>query len=295
MNFIKNVWNKINRPHGIWLVLFYVEFILVITSTLTLVFMGLTNNILSYLLYFISAISLTYFIYTIIYFSPTIKNNIILTLKKYKFTNSLLESYGYRTIVFSIFSFILNVAYITLVGILAIMSRTAWYFSITVYYIALALMKANVFYSKRKYGTNIKEARAYRFCGIMFIIMTIAFSGIIVLIYKSNHYFEYAGILIYAAAAFTFYKLSLSIYNIFKARKQNNLYIQSIRNINLASALISLIILQVAMFQSFSPESNLGFANAITGGGVSIIILMLGIFMILKANKKLKELTNNEK
>lgn len=291
MNFFKKIWNKIKHPHGIWLALFYIAFVIILTATLTLVFIGLSENIISYILYVLSAISLTYFVYTIVYFVPTIKNRTINFLKNYKFTNSLLENYGYRTIVFSVFTFILNVAYISFVGIFAIMSQTAWYFTITIYYIILAIMKGNVFHSKRKYGTEIKEAKAYRFCGIMFIVMTITFSGVIVLIYKQNHYFEYAGLLIYAAAAFTFYKLSLAIYNIFKARKQNDLYIQSIRNINLASALISIIILQVAMFQAFSPESNMGFANALTGAGVSVIILFLGVFMIIKSNNIIKEIT----
>ncbi|MBQ9795380.1 MAG: hypothetical protein IJW36_00260 [Clostridia bacterium] len=211
-------------------------------------------------------------------------------MQKHKFTNKLLEDYGYRTIAFSVISFILNVAYISFVLVMAIMSKTAWYFTITVYYIVLAFMKGNVFYSKKKYGTEIKEARAFRFSGIMFVVMTIVFSGVIVLIYKANHYFEYAGLLIYAVAAFTFYKLTLGIINIFKARKHDDLYIQNIRNINLANALISIIILQVAMFQAFSPSSNLGIANALTGAGVSAIILILGIFMIIKANKRLKEL-----
>ena len=301
MNFLKNIWNKtceftlkmwnkIKQPHGVWLVLFYISFVLVLAGTLTLVILGYTQNVFSYILYCLSALMLTYFVYTIVYFAPKIKHNIIVKLKKHKFTNEILENYGYRTIVFSVFSFIFNVAYISFVAVLAFMSKTAWYFTITVYYIILAFMKGNVFHSKRKYGTEIKEARAYRFCGIMFIALTLAFSGVVVLIYKANHYFEYAGLLIYAAAAFTFYKLTLAIYNIFKARKHDDLYIQSIRNVNLASALISIIILQVAMFQAFSPESNLSFANALTAGGVSLIILVLGIFMIIKSNKKLKQL-----
>jgi Na+/H+ antiporter NhaD/arsenite permease-like protein len=53
--------------------------------------------------------------------------------------------------------------------------------------------------------------------------------------------------------------------------------------------------LQVAMFQAFSPTSNMGIANALTGAGVSIIILVLGIFMIVKANKKLKVINNKRK
>ena len=33
-----------------------------------------------------------------------------------------------------------------------------------------------------------------------------------------------------------------------------------------------------------------GFANALTGAGISAIIIVIGVFMIIKANKRLKEL-----
>lgn len=293
MNFFKNIWNKIKNPHGIWLVLFYVFFTLLTAGTLVLVILVQKQTVLHYILYVLASLTLAYFVYTMVIFAPKIKNNTINFLQNHKFTNKLLEDYGYRTIVFAVFSFILNIAFISLILVMAIMSKTAWYFTITVYYIVLAFMKGNVFYSKRKHDTEIKQARALRFSGIMFVVMTIVFSGVMVLIYKANHYFEYAGILIYAVAAFTFYKLTLAIFNIFKARKQNDLYIENIRNINLASALISIIILQVAMFQAFAPEQNLGYANALTGAGVSVVILILGVLMINKANKRLKELNKN--
>ena len=293
MNFFKNIWNEIKNPHGIWLVLFYVFFTLLTAGTLVLVILVQKQTVLHYILYVLASLTLAYFVYTMVIFAPKIKNNTINFLQNHKFTNKLLEDYGYRTIVFAVFSFILNIAFISLILVMAIMSKTAWYFTITVYYIVLAFMKGNVFYSKRKHDTEIKQARALRFSGIMFVVMTIVFSGVMVLIYKANHYFEYAGILIYAVAAFTFYKLTLAIFNIFKARKQNDLYIENIRNINLASALISIIILQVAMFQAFAPEQNLGYANALTGAGVSVVILILGVLMINKANKRLKELNKN--
>lgn len=295
MKFFKNVWNKINNPHGVWLALFYVFFVLITTGTIVLVCLVQKQTIWHYILYCLSALVLMYFVYTMIIFIPKMKVGLTRSMQKHKFTNKLLEDYGYRTIVFSVFSFILNITYISFVLIMAIISKTAWYFIITIYYVVLAFMKGNVFHSKRKYGTEIKEARAMRFSGIIFVVMTIIFSGVIVLIYKANHYFEYAGLLIYAVAAFTFYKLTLAIYNIFKARKYDNLYIQNIRNINLTNALISIIILQVAMFQAFSPSSNSGIANALTGAGVGLIILFLGIHMIIKANKRLKVIKNEHK
>ena len=157
-------------------------------------------------------------------------------------------------------------------------------------------MKAMVYYSNKKYNSEINQNKTYRNCGILFIFLTIAFSGVIVLIYTSNMYFEYAGYMIYAVAYYTFYRLTLSIINIFKAKKQDNLYVKSIRNINLASALVSILVLQVAMFQAFSPEHNTSYANALTGAGVAIIILTLGIMMIIKFQKlKLNSENKDEK
>jgi len=288
MNIITKLWEKISKPHGLALALFYVFFTIILTGTILLVILVPNQSVFHFMLYPIAAICLAYFIYTIVYFAPYIKRQILEKLKQNKFTRNLLTSYGYRTIVFSVFSFIINILYVAFMGVIGIMSKSAWYLSLTAYYLVLSLMKGNTIYSKRKHNTKTKQARAYRYAGIMFIFLTIAFSGIILLIYTSNMYFEYAGLMIYVVATFTFYKFILSIYNIFKARKQDDLYIQTIRNINLASALISIVVLQVAMFQAFSPENNTSIANAITGGAISLIILSLGIFMIIKANKTLE-------
>ena len=294
MNFFKNVWSKINKPHGIWLVLFYVAFVIVISATLTLVIVYPSQSIGHYILYVLSAIMLTYFVYTIVIFAPKIKNNTIKLLLNYKFTNKLLTSFGYRSIVFGFVSFIINLAYIIFMGIMSVLSKTAWYFSITIYYIVLALMKAKVLYGDKKHEEPEKEIKTLKFNGIMLIVLTLVFSGVMVLIYKNNNYFEYAGLLIYAVAAFTFYNLTISILEIIKSKKQDSLYVENLKNINLASSLISIIILQVALFQAFSPQSNSGVFNALTGAGVSAVIIVLGIFMIIKANKKLKEINKRE-
>ena len=124
------------------------------------------------------------------------------------------------------------------------------------------------------------------------MFLTVAFSGIVLLIYTSNMYFEYAGLMIYVVATYTFYNAVMSIINFVKVRDHNNLYVRSIRNINLASSLVSIVVLQVAMFQAFAPESNRSIANALTGGAMSLAILVVGAIMIATANKKIKLLEN---
>lgn len=294
MKFIKDIWNKIKEPKPLYIALFYIFFALIVGGTIAVLIFIPDQNAIHYILYAIAFVALCYFVYSIVYFAPKIKNNIIKILKKYKYTNAMLEDYGYRTIVFSTFSFLLNVAYIVFVGTFAIISRNAWYISMSAYYLCLSLMKGNVFYSMRKHNTEIKQARAYRYCGIIFICLAFVFSGLMTLIYAQNRVIKYAGVMIYVVAAYTFYKLTLAIYNIFKARKQDSLYVQSIRNINMVSALVSIVLLQVSMMQAFSQEHNQSIAHAFTGAGISIIILALAVFMIVKANKRLKEIKNEE-
>ena len=289
--FFKNVWNKIKSPSGIYLVLFYVLFLVCVASTITLVALGLLAEIYSIILYVFSFALLVYFVYTIVYFAPKIKENIILKLKKYKFTNMMLESYGYRTIVFSVFSFIINLAYIVFMGVMSVLSKTAWYFLITLYYVALSLMKGNIFLTQKKDKNKeiIGGVKAYKFSGIMFIFLTFVLVGIVLMIYFMNRHFAYSGLLIYAVATFTFYKIIMSIYHSLKARGHDDLYIKNIRNINLVSALISIIILQVAMFESFANGANVGLANLLTGSAVCVVILVMGIYMICKACKLEKQ------
>lgn len=293
MIFFKRVWDKIKQPKGIWIALFYLFFVVAVSGTIALVVLVPNQTVWHYILYAIAGVSLAYFVYSMVYFAPKMKQGFIKFLRKFKFTSTLLDSYGYRTFVFSIFSFVLNLGYVGLMLGLAIATGSAWYYSITAYYLALIVMKGNVFYSKKKYDTEIKEARAYRFAGTMFIFLTLALSGIVVLIYTSNMAFEYAGLMIYVVAAYTFYNLTLAIINIFKARKHDDLYVQTIRNVNLAGSLVSILVLQVALFQAFSPEYNKSFANGLTGAAVSAAILAIGIYMIIKANKKLKEENQN--
>ena len=276
--------------------MFYIFFALLIAGTIVLLVVQPEQSVWHYLLYVVSAVCLAYFVYTIVHFAPKMKASIIRSLRKHKLTSTMLDDFGYRTMILSIFSFALNIAYVIFMGVLGILSHSAWYISITAYYLVLTLIKGNVFHSKKIHNTDVKRARAYRFCGIMFIFLTLALSGIIVLIYKSNMYFEYAGWTIYAVAAYTFYTLILSIVNIFRARKTADLYVQSIRNVNLASALVSIVVLQVAMFQAFAPQHNTSIANGLTAGAVSLVILTLGIFMIVKANKLLNQMEKtNEK
>ena len=289
---------KLKNPNVLFSIIYTILSLGIIVSTIVLLALGY-SGILMYLLYGISAITLSYLVYIVIYYTPKIRNSIIITLKKHKFTNELLESFGYRSLIFVIFSFILNITFAIFQGVIAILAHSLWYGALAIYYIALCLIRGGlVSVSKKQQKNKItleRQLKSYRNCGIYLILLNVALVGALIQMVVVNQTFEYAGLMIYVMATYTFYKLGLSIYNLVKAKAHKDFTIQSVKNIGFADALVSVLALQTALLQTFSPESNSAWANALTGGVISIAIISLGILMIVQGQIKLKNLQKEKK
>jgi len=296
MSKIKEFLAKLESQKAWVKIVNYILAVAIIVFTLVLVCLGYSNNIFAYLLYGIAAIALTYLVIITVFVIPKIKDGIIRTLKKHKFTNELLESYGYRSIIFAICSFIVNIAYAVFQGVIAILSHSIWFGALATYYIAISLIRGGIVAISRKKKNNNeeltleKQVKSYRNCGIYLVLLNFALMGAVVQMVLSDQGFKYAGIMIYVMATYAFYKLGMSIYNLFKAKKHNDYTIQSIRNISFADALVSILALQTALLYAFSENYQPYLPNSLTGGAVSIIIIGMGIFMIVRGQKKLKEI-----
>ncbi|MBQ7884644.1 MAG: hypothetical protein IJ318_00920 [Clostridia bacterium] len=265
--------------------------IAIIALTLTAVIMGNTTNILAYVLYFLSALCLTYMIYIFIIYYKKIKEKIINSIKKVKFLNNLLEDFGYRTFIFACMSFFVNVAYAIFQAVIAIMAKSVWLGALAIYYIVISGIRGWLVASAHKnLNEHYRKVLAYRNCGILLLILNVALIPAIILIVQSNHVFDYAGLMIYVMATYAFYKLTLSILNLIKAKKHKDYSIQAIKNLSFADSLVSILALQTAMFAVFANGENVAIFNALTGGVVSIAIIAIGIYMIVKGQITLKKL-----
>lgn len=285
-------WFK--KPYGIALFLFY---LFAVTSIVGAIYITtVESSVLSYVLYGLAAISLAYMVYTVVYYVPIIKKNILSFAKRYTFTNHLVQNYGFRTIVFTTFSLCMNIGYAIFEGILGVMFFSIWYLSLAGYYLVLSITRGSILLHhprKRKKGLDnhieylIKQ---YQHCGFLLIVLTLALSLAIIQMVYANKGFIHIGLTIYASAAHTFYKATMSVIHLVKAKKVQDYRIQSLRNIGFAEALVSLLALQTAMFASFSEgQVDTAMSNAITGGIVVLVILVLGIYMIIGGNQKLKK------
>ncbi|MBE7075014.1 MAG: hypothetical protein E7376_03455 [Clostridiales bacterium] len=292
---MKKFWQFIKTPK-VWLsILVCIATLLFIALTLTLTFMGI-QNFWVYPIYVIAFLLLCYGIYIIVYFAPKIKQRFLKLALKNKYTKKYIQNFGFRSLVSSFIGFVINAAYACMLAVFAILSHSVWYGALATYYIMLSLIKGGIIakHNKRKSIENqeqffIDQVKSYKNCGWFLTALTFTLVAAIVQMVIANQGFEYAGIMIYVMATYTFYKLTMAIINMIKARRNKDLTVQSLKNLNLASALVALLSLQTAMFQAFGQDVNPRLFNALTGGGVTLCIITIAVLMIAKGRYILKK------
>lgn len=232
---------------------------------------------------------------------------------------------GYlRTIVIALLGMALNLIYALFNGVIGVTRHSAWYGSLSAYYIFLCVMRfLAVFYAKDVYitkksttkksaakkpitkktitkkstikkstttKTNLKEKewKTYRNCGFLLSLVSIALAGAVIMLVSGEGGKSYPGLMIYAVATYTFVKMGIAIKNMIQARKQKSYLMMTLRNISYSDALVSMLSLQTALLASFGkPEDEFTFImNALTGIAVCMMILALGIYMQCDAKKK---------
>lgn len=218
-------------------------------------------------------------------------------IEKNAVANRMTKDYRFRTVIVAGGLFFVNFFYALFNGLYGIWYSSPWFGALSAYYIVLSVMRFLVVsyerktskskQSKQSYYAIQKESRIYKTCGILLAFITIALSGAVFLLVNKNIDKSYPGFMIYAIAAYSFYKITMAIINLIKVRKLNAPLLKAIRNIGYADALVSILSLQVAMFTSFGDvgESTTKIFNFLTGSGVCLMILGMAIYMIRKAEK----------
>lgn len=305
-NFLE--WLK--NPRGVWLVVLYFLTICAAAGAIVISILGMFEfplDIIAYVIYGIAAVLLGYSVYTIVKVIPTAKERIKTWMKKYKFTRMLLEEFDFRTLIFTIGSFLISFAYVVFNGAIGILGGSIWYIALATYYLLLALMRGGILlyhYKKKKrddFGSEkerLLEIKSYRSCGITLIFMPICLSVAIAQMVTGENTFHHYGFTLYVAAIYAFYKIIMSIVNIFRAQKNDDYTIRAARSVNLSDAFVSILALQTAMLADLPTEGvNIGLYNALAGGVVCFLTVALGVYIIVMSQlviKKIKISTNED-
>ncbi|MBQ3505513.1 MAG: hypothetical protein IJA89_01935 [Clostridia bacterium] len=285
---------KLKTPTGKFLALWYALTVLCVGGALALVVIAQSGvwAIVSYVLYALAAVTFGYTTYTLVLFAPRVKRGITRYIKRTRFGRRLLEHYGFRTVVFAAVSFVFNVLYALFNGLVAIASRSVWYGALATYYIVLTFMRGGIISYHGKSATERSpkvELRKYRSCGILLTTLPLCLSFAILQMVVDGSAFVRWGWTVFAFAAYAFYKITMAIYNVFKARKMDDMTLRALRSIGLADAMVSILALQTTLLYAFSTGNN-GAANALTGGVVCALTVVIGVYMLICARKKKEEL-----
>lgn len=210
--------------------------------------------------------------------------------------NRYMTDMAFRTHVSLYLSLTINLLYVGVNALFGVLYGTVWFGILAGYYAILAVMRFLLlrFVNRNGIGKEcILEFRRSRLCGFILMTVNLTLSGAVLMILYQNKGYEYPGILIYVMALYTFYVTIAAIINIIKYRKYKSPVMSTAKIINLSAALVSMLALETAMFSQFGKDmstENQQLMIMLTGAGVSIVVVTMSIYMIVRATKEIKKL-----
>lgn len=184
----------------------------------------------------------------------------------------------------------------------AISYTLVWYGVLSAYYFVLILFRGGVLFADKKCSerfkddekkTDISRWRINMASGAFLIVVELVMMGAITQMMLSERPVQSVEITAIITATYTFYKITMAVYNLIKARKISNPVTQSLRNLNFADACMSVVSLTVLLVSTFGDENTavgIHYMKYAVGFFVCALIIAMATFMIISANKKITSL-----
>ena len=257
-----------------------------------------TESALAYPVYLMSAYSLAVLIAALPVLAKRIRQHKANLLNRSKlmqkiassaFGDQYLHDPAFRGSVSIYQGMIVNFLYVLFRIAAGIRYASVWFISMAVYYMVLGGLRAYLIssYRRREAGGLSFEYCCYRRTAWLLFLLNIPMGGMIVLMVRTNSGFFYPGYIIYLSALYTFYTMAVSIVNLVKFRKLGSPILSAAKVLNFVSAMMSILGLQTAMISRFSVngENYRRLMNAVTGGFVYGIVVMIAVYMLLHSRK----------
>ena len=107
----------------------------------------------------------------------------------------------------------------------------------------------------------------------------------------NGHGEQYPGLMVFAVAAYTFYKLTIAIARVILCRKSRSLIQGVVRNVDLLEAMMSLFSLQTGLFAAFGQDfEHQTLMNCFTGGAVCLLVVLGALGMLLHGRRRRNEI-----
>lgn len=289
-------WKKIIFP-PIWLI---IVFVIISAISLPVVFIkDLSESPIAYVVYVLSFYTLS----VVCVFCSMVLPKRYMAIKQKIYDNPIGNRYmtdaSFRTHISLYLSLGINLLYVGINIISYILYHSMWFVVLAIYYATLALMRFILLRYVRGEGigmNRLAELKRTKICAYILLTLNFALSGAVLMILYQDKGYDYPGFLIYVIALYTFYMTTHAIVDMVKFRKYNSPVMMTTKMIALSAALVSMLSLETAMFTQFgadmAPEDQ-RLMIILTGAGVSITVVTMSIYMIIKNTKEIRKLRSN--
>ncbi|HML69328.1 MAG TPA: hypothetical protein PKA81_13160 [Clostridia bacterium] len=255
-----------------------------------------TATLIKYAIYFLSSYTLCCLVFFII------EQYRILIRKALQvpYVHRYFHDFEWRTFINTYVSLAISLAFAALKLTFSFQLSSLWFAAIAIYYIVLSVTRYIILSNNRKISgieeqeeRRLRQLGTYRASGYMLFFLTAALLGAVWQMVFFAKSYTYPGHLIYAVAAFAFYSVITAGLNLFRVQALDNPIVSAARLINFASALVSMLTLQTAMFSVFgSADTKIlsQYLNAILGTLICFGVFALAVIAVIRAGNEIKKI-----
>lgn len=199
-----------------------------------------------------------------------------------------------RVMFFLIFTTIGNILIAILKFILSLILPSLWFFINAIFMLVLSFARilSIMDYSKIKLIQNKEEIKEigyknYLNNGILLIVLGIMYFFVNVYIYYTGTNTTMHEYVTYLVALVAFWSIGSAIYGMIKYKRNHAPILKAVNLTNFANALTSIMLTQIVLLDTYADAKvyNSNLMNGLTGMGIGIIIIILGLYMVIGINK----------
>lgn len=195
-------------------------------------------------------------------------------LKKWK------TDYYFQTFSSSAVSMLISFVFTFYNGVLGIIYKSIWNGSICVYYLLLAGIRAVLVSSQRKKEKQSCEyqRKIYIATHIALILMNLSLIAPIALMVMGKRSYTLGLIPAIAMAAYTTYRITVSILHYRKSIKKEQILVSELRTINLIDSLVAVLTLQnTLIIANGGMSAEMRTISACSSAGVLLLIIIISL------------------
>ena len=195
------------------------------------------------------------------------------------------------------FGFFFNIVYAVFKLATGIIYKSVWFGAVALYYILLCTIKFLLIRTDQRLKNEmnrkeirIKALRSYRGCGKLLMLLNLSMAVIVIIIIKYDKVAEYSGHIIWIFGGYTLYRVITAIIDARRIGRIDDPLLSASKSLNMSVAMMSMFSLQTALLDRFCSDAVLRRTlNSIVGFAVCIIVIIVAVAMIVRANRRIRK------